>query len=183
LDNKRLKKSIDKIISSNIIEISQIPDIDLYMDQITTFFDDKLKSNKRNEGDKIFTKTMINNYTKSELIAPPIKKKYSKDHIISLILIYHLKSILSMNDISKIFKNSKNSIKLLYSNFLDIQEKEHLKFKNEIYEQISEITNNCSDDKISAIIAILMLTNQAQIRKQLAENLIDTYFSESDVNC
>ena len=64
MDNKYLKKAVDEISSFEFIELSQIPDIDLYMDQITTFFEDKLKSTKRTKDDKIFTKTMINNYTK-----------------------------------------------------------------------------------------------------------------------
>lgn len=182
MNTEHLKKAINKIASSELIETSQIPDISLYMDQITTFFDDKLKSNKRNEDDKILTKTMINNYTKNKLIEPPIKKKYSKDHILSLIIIYHLKSILSINDINKIFKNTKDSKELLYSNFLNIQKNEQLKFKDEIYTQISELINNCSNDKTAAATAIMMLTNQANIRKQLAETLIDLYFSESDIN-
>ena len=42
-------------------------DIDLYMDQVTTFMDEHLSDCKRREDDKILTKTMINNYTKNNL--------------------------------------------------------------------------------------------------------------------
>ncbi len=183
MDNKYLKKAVDEISSFEFIELSQIPDIDLYMDQITTFFEDKLKSTKRTKDDKIFTKTMINNYTKSELISPPIKKKYSKNHILSLILIYHLKSTLSINDISKIFENSKDSIELLYENFLNTQKIETSCFNSEIYEKILEIANKCPNDKTAVCSIILFLINQANMRKQLAEKLIDYYFSESDKKC
>ena len=68
-----------------IIEPSDIPNIDLYMDQVTTFMETKLSGYKRNDKDKILTKTMINNYTKNELLPPPEKKRYSKEHIILLI--------------------------------------------------------------------------------------------------
>jgi len=180
LDNNYLKNAIDSIVSSKQLEISQIPDIPLYMDQITTFFEDKLKSTKRNENDKTLTKTMINNYTKAEIISPPIKKKYSKNHILALIIIYYLKSILAINDISKILRNSKNSIEFLYSNFLDIQKNENSVFEKEITEQINKITANCPDEKTEIISIILMLINQANMRKQLAENLIDLYFLEND---
>ena len=82
------------------ISLDEMPNIDLYMDQLTTFMDKRLKKTTRHpETDKILTKTMINNYAKNDLLPPPVRKKYSKDHLILLIFIYYLKSILSINDI------------------------------------------------------------------------------------
>ena len=71
------------------IKSGEIPNIDLYMDQVTTFLDEKLKSSARNsqEDEKLVTKTMINNYTKNDVIPPPIKKKYNKDHMFLLIFV------------------------------------------------------------------------------------------------
>ena len=80
----------------------EIPQIDLYMDQVTTFMDEHLRSSKRFEEDKILTKTMINNYTKNNLLPPPVKKKYSSEHMLMLIYIYYLKNFLSINDIQSI---------------------------------------------------------------------------------
>lgn len=88
----------------NYIKPSEVPDIDLYMDQVTTFMDEHLKSCKRYEDDKMLTKTMINNYTKNNLLPSPTKKKYSKEHMLLLIFIYYFKSFLSISDIQKIFK-------------------------------------------------------------------------------
>ena len=76
-----------------------IPNIDLYMDQVTTFIESQLSSMKSNEDEKILTKTMINNYTKNHVLPSPDKKKYSRDHVLMLILIYYLKSFLSIKDI------------------------------------------------------------------------------------
>lgn len=82
------------------ISLEDIPNIDLYMDQVTTFMDSKLKNTTRYPSeDKILTKTMINNYAKNDLLPPPVKKKYSKEHMILLIMIYYYKGILSINDI------------------------------------------------------------------------------------
>ena len=58
-----------------------IPNIELYMDQVTTFMDQHFSNSKRYKDDKTLTKTMINNYTKNKLMPPPIKKKYSKNQI------------------------------------------------------------------------------------------------------
>ena len=80
LDMEDLLNSIvDSVERIDCIKLDDIPDIDLYMDQVTTLIDGKLRSTTRNPGDdKILTKTMINNYTKNDLLPPPIKKKYSK---------------------------------------------------------------------------------------------------------
>ena len=76
-----------------------IPNIDLYMDQITTFMDSQLEASKRHADDKILTKTMINNYAKNNLLPPPVKKKYSKEHLLIMIFIYYFKNFLSIKDI------------------------------------------------------------------------------------
>ena len=88
MTNKEIIASIiDKL---DYIDPETIPNIDLYMDQVTTFMDSNLQDSKRRSQDKILTKTMINNYAKNNLLPPPIRKKYSKDHILMLIFIYYL---------------------------------------------------------------------------------------------
>ena len=84
-----LRLLYEETSNREIIEPSDIPDIDLYMDQVTTFMETKLSSFKRNHDDKVLTKTMINNYAKAKLFPPPIKKKYNKNHIMMLIIIKH----------------------------------------------------------------------------------------------
>ena len=70
------------------IRPSEIPNIDLYMDQVTSFMNDHLQNSRRFEDDKILTKTMINNYAKNKLLPPPIKKRYSKEHLFVLVFIF-----------------------------------------------------------------------------------------------
>ena len=76
------------------IQPDEIPNIDLYMDQVTTFMEEHLKSSCRHSDDKILTKTMINNYAKNNLMPPPEKKKYTREHIMLLIFIYYYKGFL-----------------------------------------------------------------------------------------
>ena len=88
-----LKEKLSKWLELDYILPEDIPNIDLYMDQITTFMDTELKNSTRFQGDKIFTKTMINNYSKNDLLPPSSKKKYSRNHMILLIYIYYLSLI------------------------------------------------------------------------------------------
>ncbi|MBR4759245.1 MAG: DUF1836 domain-containing protein, partial [Lachnospiraceae bacterium] len=97
---KSIMESFDRIA---YIDSSELPEIDLYMDQVTTFIDSRMKQTTRHpETDKILTKTMINNYAKNNLIPPPVKKKYSKEHMLILIFIYYMKSVMSITDIQQI---------------------------------------------------------------------------------
>ena len=86
------------------IQPDEIPNIDLYMDQVTTFMEEHLKSSCRHSDDKILTKTMINNYAKNNLMPPPEKKKYTREHIMLLIFIYYYKGFLSLQDIQSILQ-------------------------------------------------------------------------------
>lgn len=105
IDTNDLLNSILASISRiDYVKSDDIPNIDLYMDQVTSFMEKQLKSTKRNPEDKVLTKTMINNYAKNDLLPAPIKKKYSKEHLLILIFIYYFKNILSMKDIETLLK-------------------------------------------------------------------------------
>lgn len=105
IDKSDLLNSILESLSQiDYIKLGEIPNIDLYMDQVTTFMDARLNATKRYENDKVLTKTMINNYAKNNLLPPPNKKKYSKDHILILLFIYYFKNILTIKDIQMMLK-------------------------------------------------------------------------------
>ena len=97
-----IMKSLDR---TEHIRPEELPNIELYMDQVTTFMEQRLKTTSRNpEDDKIMTKTMINNYVKNHLMPPPDKKKYSKEHMLLLIFIYYFKGVMSIGDIQTLMK-------------------------------------------------------------------------------
>ena len=102
-DKKEMFRQIlDFLKGIDYIEPSDLPNISLYMDQVTTFMEDQLAATKRHKDDKILTKTMINNYAKNKLLPPPEKKRYSKEHLLMLIFIYYFKNFLSIGDIQKL---------------------------------------------------------------------------------
>ena len=127
-NKESLDKLVEEIIGTKDITLMEIPCVDLYMDQVTTFFNEKLGNLKRNEEDKILTKTMINNYTKGKVLMPAKNKKYTNEHMILLMLIYNLKQTISINDINTVFdsiidikapKGTNISLENLYNNFLE----------------------------------------------------------------
>lgn len=103
MQHKDINDLIESLRLDEIIEPHSIPNLDLYMDQVITLFEEKLGHTKRSEEDKLLTKTMINNYAKDRLLMPAKKKKYTREHIILMILLYELKQILTISDIKLLF--------------------------------------------------------------------------------
>lgn len=95
---------VNKILGGfRVTQPDEIPKIDLYMDQVLTFLGERLRRTARkSDADKLLTKTMVNNYVKNKVMIPPVKKKYGRDHILLLMVIYYMKSFLSIDDIRTI---------------------------------------------------------------------------------
>lgn len=104
---------------------SDIPNIDVYMDQLISFFEEYLDSYRRDPKEKVLTKTMVNNYVKNGVMEKPTKRKYNKNQLKSLFIIYHLKQVLSLQDIKSFFELSDSIYRKddLFQNFLDAQNK------------------------------------------------------------
>lgn len=84
---------------------NELPNIDLYIDQVVCLLEEYLSGYIKNDNEKeekIITKTMINNYVKQDIIKPPVNKKYNKEHMASLFVIFILKQVYSINDIKKL---------------------------------------------------------------------------------
>ncbi|KEI04182.1 DUF1836 domain-containing protein [Clostridium botulinum] len=193
LNTEDLNFLIKELHLEDDLNLSDIPDLDLYMDQVITLFDDKLKHLKRNENDKILTKTMINNYTKAKILIPPNKKKYNKNHIILLILIYYLKQTLSINDISLLFNNiitdlsnsetSNLNLEKIYQSFLNIKKSESTSINANVqnkFRLIQNETKDFSDNSIEIsemLLQVLCTINEANTYKRLAEKMIDEFFT------
>lgn len=176
MDKENLSLLLEELKNIQPLTLEKIPDIDLYMDQVTKFMEEKLSSFKRNNSQKVLTKTMINNYTKDKIVLPPDKKKYSKNHLVSLILIYHLKSVLSINDISYILKYIEDSKFDVYSYFVNLQENESIKLENDVKNLIDNIDNENSNEDLDMIYLVLSLLYDISLKKLLVEKIIDNFF-------
>ena len=85
---QELRREIREKLKLDFIVPEDIPDEEMFMEQVTTFMEEHLRNNLRNEDEKTLTKAMINNYTKNKLMPPPVKKRYSREHLIFLIYIF-----------------------------------------------------------------------------------------------
>ena len=112
--------NVEKILEFKMPRWNDFPTIDIYLDQLVTYLDQNLKTYAAGNP-TIITKTMINNYVKQQVIPPPEKKKYNRNHIASLFVICILKQVYSINNISDLisFAIDKSNIEKAYNNFCD----------------------------------------------------------------
>ena len=190
IDSSDLLNSIlESLERVKYISPEDIPNIDLYMDQITTFMDSRLHSSARNPGeDKILTKTMINNYAKNDLLPPPVKKKYSKEHVLLLIFIYYYKGILSINDIQtllgpvteRFFHNGeKFNLESVYREAFSMEEKQMQALKDDVrskYRAAQETFQDAPEedaDFLRKFAFICALSFDVYLKKLMIEKMID----------
>lgn len=179
---------IDRLLKNmNLIKPEDIPNIELYMDQVTTFMENHLGRLKRTDDDKVLTKTMINNYAKNELLPSPEKKKYSKDHVLLLTFIYYFKSFLTIGDIKtltlelsgKYFKSDKKpALSDIYSELLKCFPNVMDGFKGDII-NAEGLAGKCmentgsSDPYLEKLFFISLLGIDVYMKKQMIEEMID----------
>ena len=139
MDRTELELLVKEAVRDADLRAAEIPAIDLYVDQITSLTSDKLKEGAERFHDRVLTKTMINNYSKDGLISPIKGKKYSKEQILQMLLVYSMKNTLSIGEIKQILQGvyalptyNTAMLESVWERFLDIKEKE----RNQAWEEV-----------------------------------------------
>lgn len=177
---------IEQLGLDKTITLDHIPNIDLYMDQVIQLFENTYGETKRNDTDKVMTKTMINNYAKAKVFFPIKNKKYSKEHLILISMIYQLKGALSINDIKTTLEgindktlNKDIDLEAFYNSYLQLSEKNVERFKAEVNTQASEVKKEVANletedqDYLEKVMLISTLVSTSNLYRRLAEKLID----------
>lgn len=196
IDTKDILNSILNSLSRiDYVKPENVPDIDLYMDQVTTFMEAELSSSKRYPEDKILTKTMINNYAKNHLLPPPVKKKYSREHMLLLIFIYYFKNILSIGDIQsllepiteKYFKKAEGfDLISLYNEVFHMEKGQIELLKENICRNWEQAQSTFSEapqedqEFLKQFSFICLLSFDVYLKKQVIEKLIDGLSPKAD---
>ncbi|MGI6747431.1 MAG: DUF1836 domain-containing protein [Anaerovoracaceae bacterium] len=186
-----IRDVVEKYVDKGLINIDLLPDMEIYMDQVETFMNRKLSIYKKDEKDKVITKTMIGNYVKHKMLPRPINKKYSKDHLIILSLIFYLKRTFQMEEIEKILDplitnyNSEFDDKIdltnLYEGIVKVQEEELLTLGQNVTSIIEKCkyslkeTGLSDDDMLELFMLIMILSMKADAHKFLAHKLLQEY--------
>jgi hypothetical protein len=183
---ENIKQIMEQLSLDTSLTLEEIPKIDLYMDQVIQLFENKFAETKRNDDEKILTKTMINNYAKGKLIFPIHNKKYSREHLMLISLIYQLKGSLSINDINIMLHGInkrvvKEDIDLdsYYTSYLNLSRKNVDEFKEDIQARIQDVNEEISEIKeghseyLEQVLMISSLVHMSNLYRRVAEKLVD----------
>ena len=193
-NSERLSDILSWLDSISYIKTEKIPEVDLYMDQVTSFVDEHLKKTKRSPEDKALTKTMINNYAKNRLLPAPVRKKYSKEHILLLLFIYYYKYLLSIGDIEQLFRpvteahfNAEDGLNLsgIYEEVFSREALQMENLKEDIRAKFEDsrltFADTDSEDKeyLQLFAFISELSFDVYLKKHMIEMLIDELREEN----
>ena len=186
-----LTKLLRELTKIDYVKPGEFPNIDLYMDQVTTFMNTHLSASKLKADDKILTKTMINNYAKNNLLPPSEKKKYSKEHMIVLTFIYYFKNILSISEIQdminpltdRFFNPQDNpshiSMEDIYAEVFAAIKSQLSTISNDVMVKhnaevthFNEVKNKKDREFLQTFSMICMLSFDVFLKKQIIESLI-----------
>ncbi len=159
------------ILDYKFVKEEAIPDIELYMDQVTNYLETQLSDLKTDSDEKILTKTMINNYVKNELIDKPIKKKYKKVQIMQLMMLYQLKNILSINQIKELMELLKGdliSTENIYRIYSSLYEEISYEIKEKMTEKPTSDSTTYPQTSYDGTKGTLRLILESDIKKRLA---------------
>lgn len=190
-----VKKAIEEYTESGVIPADAFPDMELYMDQTVLFMNRKLEIYKKDPKEPVITKTMIGNYAKHDMIPRPVNKRYTRDHLFLLALIFHLKGTFQMQEIELLMKplidnynsefDEKFDFHQIYEGIIGAFEEEKEKLAQDVHEEIGKIKDTldktsefADDDTTELFMLIVTLALKADAQKFLAQKLLTEYFSK-----
>lgn len=174
MDNieKELIKLIEDISKYHIPRWGELPDIELYMDQVITFIEKNIRIFSDESSEKVITPSMVNNYVKLRLIPKPIKKRYNKVHLAYLIAISILKQVMTIEEIRDgiIFQAKINGKKGAYNLFCEEQERALKSIVNQINPRSP---NTTLDTKVNPDSLAVKMSTLAFASKIIAEKAVE----------
>lgn len=190
-----VKKNLEQYVEGGTIPTDVFPDMELYMDQTVLFMNRALDIYKKDPKEPVITKTMIGNYAKHDMIPRPINKRYTRDHLLLLSLIFHLKGTFQMQDIQRLMKplidnynsafDEKFDFLQIYKGIMDAFEEDKGRLAEQVGEDIGRIKDTlgqdefADDDTTELFMLITTLALKADAQKYLAQKLLSEYFTKS----
>lgn len=162
----------------------EIPSIDLYLDQIISLADEKRREGSPRFADRSLTKTMINNYSKDGLLSPIQGKKYTKEQILQMLLVYEMKNTLSIGEIKRVLQNvyalpdyNAAALERIYTHYLDIKAKERTATLAGV-EKLAEQTDLDLKNEEDFLVFLLSLSAMSSYLKNTVQALLEAHYPD-----
>jgi len=188
-DSDYIKELAEEMSKGNSVSYEDFPKYDLFLSQVIDYLNDKFV-------DENFTNNIVQNYIKSEVITKPEdgkKRGYTKMHLIQLVLISHMRPLLTTEEIKKVFRLAFNEIndrnddilswEETYKTFIQIQQESlddylitSLTHGDKLQEMIKNFDLKEKDEeRIRIFLLVLSLIAEASVIKKLVQKIVKEY--------
>lgn len=184
---EELEQCLARAVCDRDLADADIPAIDLYVDQILSLVAEKNADAAPRYRERELTKTMINNYSKDGLISPITGKKYSKDHIIEMLLVYALKNTLSIGEIKRVLTGVREECGFSgkdlvegYRRFLGVKETNRERVPRIVRTVLREEALDITDDR-DFFVALLDILSLSAYLKAVAQEMLEARYTDPDL--
>lgn len=157
-----LENWLNELNNFSFKKYHELPEIELYMDQVVTFLEKQLSIFQTTSLDKQITSSMINNYVKGDVISAPISKKYNREHIAAIEEVVTLKQVLTIAEVKQILDagyNSSPEKSDIFDAFNDSTNNKISTAVEEAFKQLNKIDDNDSKALIDLALDFSLTAN------------------------
>ena len=184
MNENELKALLAEAVRDADLHPHEIPSIDLYLDQITSLADEKRKEGSPRFADRALTKTMINNYSKDGLLSPIKGKKYSKEQILQMLMVYEMKNTLSIGEIKRVLQNvyalpeyDAATLERIFVHYLAIKEDERAATVNGVVQFANQANLNLESEE-DFLAFLLSLSAMSSYLKNTVQVLLESHYPD-----
>ena len=184
MDISQMEQLIREATQDADLHVSEIPSIDLYLDQITSLVSDKRREASKLFEERVLTKTMINNYSKDGLLSPIKGKKYTKEQILQMLLVYDMKNTLSIGEIKRILQSlycleeyDAQMLEEIYSRYLSFKETSRACMAEKVCAYVRKSKLDMGDES-DFLLLLLSLSAVSSYLKNTVQVLLSEHYPE-----
>ena len=184
MNENELKALLAEAVHDADLHPYEIPSIDLYLDQITSLADEKRREGSPRFADRALTKTMINNYSKDGLLSPIKGKKYSKEQILQMLMVYEMKNTLSIGEIKRVLQNvyalpeyNAATLERIYTRYLALKENERAATAEGVAKFATEADLSLENEE-DFLVFLLSLSAMSSYLKNAVQILLESHYPD-----
>ncbi len=178
----------EELYNLHIPRWGEFPPFELYIEQVIAFLNENLAAFNREKSEPLITPAMVNNYVKNGALHPPVKKKYSRDHLAKLTVICIGKRMLSLSDLSESISAMMQVFEIgegynLFCEEVEYQIKSVIAPEEFPQKPISEASSGeiaVMRSLASAVATILVFDRLVDLRRRLGERATRLFGRKSD---
>lgn len=197
MDAKKIDKSYvlnlaNEMSANNMVSYDDLPKYDLFLSQVIDYLNDTFL-------DDNYTNNIVQNYIKNDIISKPEdgkKRGYTKDHLVQLVLLSHMRPVLTTEEIKNVFSLAFNDINNreddiiswgeAYKLFSEIQKESFNDFlstpvydEERLNKKMEEFNLATKDaERIKKFILVMSLVAQASVVKKMVQRIVNEHSCE-----